>query len=446
MQPGSLSTDTAKNLALDSTLQELTLCRFQIETDQVCREIAQVFDQDPLMPGVIVLESGNFFGMISRRRFLKHMSHPFGPDLFLRRPVRLLHEFISDTVLVLTGEESIIKAAEQALERPSKLLYEPIVVNLGSAGYGLLDMHQLLVAQSQIHQLTVQLLHEKTQAQLIQTEKMASLGQMVAGVAHEILNPINFIWGNIGYLSNYSQDLIELLSAYEEEQPTPSARVEEIKEAIELDFLLKDLPQVIDSVRLGSERLRKIVIGLKTFSHMDEVNRRVADLHECIDNTLLILNNRLKTGIEVVKHYGNLPPVSCYSGQLSQVFMNLLSNAIDALLEEWTARKEEQHDFPSEIDWQPQIVIRTTVLPAASDPSPEPKGWVVIHIADNGPGIPLEIQSRIFETFFTTKPVGKGTGLGLAISYQIVVEKHQGKLNFQSQPGSGTEFSIHLPL
>jgi signal transduction histidine kinase len=187
-------------------------------------------------------------------------------------------------------------------------------------------------------------------------------------------------------------------------------------------------------MEVGSERLTKIVGGLQNFSHLDEANRQQADIHECLESTLIILNNRLKSGIQVTKNYGYLPPVNCYSGQLSQVFMNIISNAIDALID----KVNEQGAYSK--TWQPQIQITTNIL-EQSDAE-----WVSIQIADNGPGIPPAIQKRIFETFFTTKPVGKGTGLGLAISHQIVTQKHGGQLIMHSQPETGTEFQILLPL
>jgi signal transduction histidine kinase len=211
-----------------------------------------------------------------------------------------------------------------------------------------------------------------------------------------------------------------------------------------LEYVREDLPKVVESIRVSAERLTQIVGSLQNFSHMDETTRKPADLHQCLDSTLLILRNRLKYSIEVVRNYGELLPVRCYSGQLSQVFMNLLSNAIDALME----KAESQ---PAGSTWKPRIEITTQVcspppgVTAGSDDS-----WVSVRIADNGPGIPPEIQQRIFEMFFTTKPVGKGTGLGLAISHQIVTEKHSGFLNLRSiadsQPATGTEFEILLPI
>ncbi|MDX2097065.1 MAG: ATP-binding protein [Leptolyngbyaceae cyanobacterium bins.59] len=434
----SYPNDASSQLGLDSTLKELNLYVFQLESHQTGQEISQAFEENPLLPGVILMDDGNFLGMISRRQFLEHMSRPYALDLFRNRPIKLLHNFAAVEALVFSGDTPIVKAARQALERSPESIYEPVVVHLEAETYCLLDIHQLLVAQSHIQEITTRLLNEQRQAQMIQTEKMASLGQMVAGVAHEILNPINFISGNVSYLTNYHRDLMELLSLYEE-QLSNSEVVETFKEEIDFEFLIQDLPQIIDSVRMGSDRLRKIVTGLRTFSHMDETNRRPADLHECLDNTLLILNNRIKAGIEVVKNYGKMPLINCYSGQLSQVFMNLLSNAIDALFEEESARKTIR-SADAVNRWNPTITITTEMRSVAQGNS-----LAAVVIQDNGPGISPEIQTRIFDTFFTTKPVGKGTGLGLAISHQIVTEKHQGQIHLKSTPGS-TEFEILLPV
>jgi PAS domain S-box-containing protein len=278
---------------------------------------------------------------------------------------------------------------------------------------------------------------QQTQAQLIQTEKISSLGQLVAGVAHEINNPINFIYGNTSHASQYAQDLLNLLNLYLQHYPSPAPEIQEEIEAIDLDFLAEDLPKLLSSMMLGAERIRDLVVSLRTFSRLDEAQMKQVDIHEGIDSTLLILQHRLKAkperpGIEVIKEYGNLPQVECYPGQLNQVFMNILANAIDAL-EEYSRlpllSENRQH--------RSTIRIRTEKLN---------EDWIAIRIADSGSGIPEQVQQRLFDPFFTTKPVGKGTGLGLSISYQIVVEKHRGRLKCISALGEGTEFVIEIPL
>lgn len=424
-------------LHLDSTLEDLTLYDFQMEANTPGGELAKAFAENPLIPGAILSETGNFVGIISRRRFLEHLSRPYGLELFSRRPVKTLHNFTQNEALIFPSDTPIAMAARLSLQRSPELLYEPIVVKMQGEVYRLLDVHQLLVAQSQIQELTTKMLHEQTRSHTIQTEKMASLGRMVAGISHEIKNPVNCISGNMGFLTNYCEDLLELVSVYEEEVDNPSEKIEEAAAEIDLEFLRQDLPKIVAAIRVGAERLTKIVGGMQNFSHMDETARKPADLHECIESSLLILNNRIKYDIELVKDYGELPLVECYSGQISQVFINLIANAIDALME----RKEKQQADPDEDkDWQPQIAIATEAIANSEG------NWVAIRIADNGSGIPEQIQQRIFQTFFTTKPVGKGTGLGLAISNEIIKDKHKGKLNLKSQVGVGTEFEIILPL
>jgi PAS domain S-box-containing protein len=278
---------------------------------------------------------------------------------------------------------------------------------------------------------------KQTQAQLVQTEKMSSLGQLVAGVAHEINNPVSFIYGNLVYANEYVKDLLRLLDLYQQHYPQPHSAIQQEADAIELDFLIKDLPKLLNSMRTGAERIQEIVLSLRNFSRMDEAEVKPVNVHEGIDSTLMILQNRLREtaghpGIEVIKHYNPLPDVECYAGQLNQVFMNILSNAIDALDEYNRIRSSE------EIKQNPSIItIRTALM------SPQ---WVQIGIADNGPGMNETVRHRIFEPFFTTKSVGKGTGLGLSISYQVITEKHGGTLSCVSTPGQGAEFIIQLPL
>lgn len=279
---------------------------------------------------------------------------------------------------------------------------------------------------------------QRTQAQLVQTEKMSSLGQLVAGVAHEINNPVNFITGNINYACEYIQDLLTLVELYQLHDPKLVQDIQS-QENIDLEFLMQDLPKLFKSMQVGADRINQIVLSLRNFSRHDEAEMKPVDIHEGIDNTLMILRNRLKAkggqpDIQVTKEYGELPLVECYAGQLNQVFMNLISNAIDAL--------EDRQN------------ITAKIMPLSACPLPylqirtEAKGndWVSITITDNGVGMTEEVQQRLFNPFFTTKPLGKGTGLGLSISYQIVVEKHGGVLQCFSVPGQGTQFTIEIPI
>jgi two-component system, NtrC family, sensor kinase len=275
---------------------------------------------------------------------------------------------------------------------------------------------------------------KRTQTQLIQIEKMSSLGQIVAGVAHEINNPVSFIYGNLAPARQYFKDLIQLIKIYQKNYPEPIREVEQLVSEIDLNFLIGDWNDLMNSMQVGAERIQEIVRSLQIFSRQTKSELKAVDIHEGIDNMLLILQHRLgaetdRGGIEIIKNYSELPKVTCYVSQLNQVFMNILNNAIDAL--------ENQ---PS-----PRIITICTKVIANEIANSLPK-FVSISIADNGLGMDKDIQAKIFDPFYTTKPVGSGTGLGLSISYEIVVEKHQGKLDYVSAPGQGTECIVEIPV
>ncbi|MDJ1170579.1 AAA family ATPase [Roseofilum sp. BLCC_M154] len=274
---------------------------------------------------------------------------------------------------------------------------------------------------------------QRTQAQLIQTEKMSGLGQMVAGVAHEINNPVSFIYGNLAPATEYVQDLLALIDLYQTHYPNPVEEIEELIEDIDLEFISEDLKNLLNSMQVGAERIRNIILSLRNFSRLDEADKKPVNLHDGLDSTLLILQNRFKESgnekeIKIIKEYGNLPLVNCYASQLNQVFMNLLTNACDAMQDQRSVEASDRH---------PSITVSTQVSDRQS---------VEISIADNGPGMTEETIQKIFNPFYTTKPVGSGTGLGLSISYQIVVEKHSGQLRCVSQPGEGAKFIVEIPL
>jgi two-component system, NtrC family, sensor kinase len=277
---------------------------------------------------------------------------------------------------------------------------------------------------------------QQAQAQLIHSEKMSGLGQLVAGVAHEINNPINFVSANLFHADRYTQELLALVKLYQNFYPQPATEIQNKIEAIELEFLMEDLPKLLSSMKIGTERIQKIVLSLRNFSRMDESELKRVDIHEGLESTLLILNHRLQSNLEnfsiqVIKEYSQLPKIECYASELNQVFMNILVNAIDAL-----ATKRIKRDL-NDRSILPYILISTKVLD---------KNRVTVSIYDNGSGMNENTKNRIFDPFFTTKPVGKGTGLGLYISYQTVVQKHQGTIKCISVKNQSTEFIIELPI
>ncbi|MHC5599687.1 MAG: sensor histidine kinase [Nostoc sp.] len=305
---------------------------------------------------------------------------------------------------------------------------------------------------------------QASQVQQIQNEKMVALGQLVAGLAHEINNPISFIYGNLQYAGQYVQDLVNMIEVYQQEYPKPTPKIQEIAQDIDLNFMIEDLQNLIGAMYRGYDRIREIVLALQHFSRHDEAEMKRVNIHEDIENTLVMLQHRLRQtadrpAIVVVKDYGNLPLVTCYASELNQVFMHLLNNAIDAIEEgvgnkflekgmgkvgsplgirgngEWGV--ENQSSTPYSLLPTPQIRIHTEVTDL---------NMVKIAIADNGQGIEESLQSRLFDPFFTTKPVGKGSGLGLSISYQIIVQKHRGNITCTSSVGKGAEFAIEIPI
>jgi signal transduction histidine kinase len=324
-------------------------------------------------------------------------------------------EICFEASIAVMGEDTVVWVARDISERK--------------------QMENQLRKQTENLEQTIQEL-KRTQTQMLQSEKMSSLGQLVAGVAHEINNPVNFIHGNLTHVEQYSQDLLELIDLYQQYNLT-QPEIQDLLHELDLEFIQTDLPKTLKSMKIGTQRIREIVLSLRTFSRMDEAEFKEVDIHEGIDSTLLILQHRLKEqvkrpGIEIIKYYGKLPLIECYAGQLNQVFMNLLTNAIDAMEEKNSTRTFE------EIQANPnQIIIRTSVIDT---------NWIEIAIADNGIGMTDEVQKQMLNPFFTTKPIGSGTGMGMSISYQIITEKHSGKLNCFSTLNQGTEFLIQIPI
>lgn len=342
-----------------------------------------------------------------------------------------------------------ILSSQAAISLENARLYD----NLESANQTLADYSRDLEVNVQkrtlelneknqhIHQAIGEI--QRTQGQLIQTERMSSIGQLVAGIAHEINNPINFIYGNLVYARDYIEKILRLLDIYRKTYPNPALEIKQQIEAIELEFLKQDFPELLASMKGSSDRIRNLVLSLRNFSRLDESQMKQVDLHSGIQSTLLILQHRLKKttkrpSIQTIETYGNLPLVECYPGQLNQVFMNILTNAIDALEDVNAAWRiaDSIPDRTSNNSRLPTIWICTRAI----------EGKAIIRIADNGPGITESVRSRLFDPFFTTKPAGKGTGLGLSISYQIVVEKHGGQLHCNSTVGRGIELTIALQI
>jgi two-component system NtrC family sensor kinase len=327
-----------------------------------------------------------------------------------------------------------IQAASTRVAAYQKL--EAEVIQRQQAEAALLESEAQLRQQTQDLEQALQEL-QQAQTQIVQSEKMSSLGNLVAGVAHEINNPVNFIHGNLTHVQEYAEGLMNFVQLYQKHYPNPVVEIQTEAEELDLEFIQEDLPKILDSMKIGTDRIRRIVLSLRNFSRTDESELKTVDIHEGIDSTLLILQYRLKDkpehpAIQVIKDYGELPLVECYPGQLNQVFMNILANAIDALEESNQGRSFES------LKQQPnQITIKTRIN--------EKTQSVFIQIKDNGIGIPDAVKQKIFDHLFTTKGIGKGTGLGLSISRQIILEKHNGNINYISSPGQGTEFTIEIP-
>ncbi|MBW4466750.1 MAG: sensor histidine kinase [Pegethrix bostrychoides GSE-TBD4-15B] len=465
--------DSSPSLSLESVLSDLPLYDFQIEAHHTGIEVARIFEQCPTLPGVVLMQNGTFLGLLSRQRLLEFLIRPRGLTLFLPSSLSVLYSYARVNHLILPALTSVLAAAPLALRRSADQQSEPVVVALADQTYRLLDIHDLNIAHWQLRGIETQVRYERMQTQMIQTEKMASLGRLVDGVAHEILDPVGFIWGNLSHLSDYSQQMLLVLAAYEQHFPDLPPTLADLQQEVELEYLRADLPQTILSIRAGAERLKTLVTSLQNFCHSDDVYPKPANLHESLDGILLLLKSRLKGEIQVVKRYGHLPPVRCYAGQLNQVLINILTNAIDALLDQSVRQNIAAEFYARQPHLQslalarPQITITTEVRPDAQDRGSR---WVVVWIADNGPGMSADQLQQVLESFSVQRRADKETSL--ALSYRIVTAKHGGKFYIRSSPAespdlktpdlktpdpetpdpapscaiSGTEFELWLPL
>lgn len=463
--------DPPRLLGINSVLADLPLYEEQLELSGSTAIAAQLFSQNPLLPGVVLMHQGTLVGILSRQRYLEFLLKPGGYELFSQQPLEVLWAYARTPALLLRADTPILKASQKALQRSLELQGEPIGVQL-SDRIGILNVHELNIASWQIRGVETQVRYERSQAQMLQSEKMASLGRLVDGVAHEVLDPVGFIWGNLAHVQNYTQDLLTLLQAYSQELPQVSPELQTIQDEIEIDYLREDLPRTIQSIQSGADRLKKLATSLQNFCHIDAVYPRPADLHSLLDGIVLLLKSRITTHIQIVRDYDSLPPVTCYSGQLSQVFMNLLSSSLDRLLAQ-TIQQEATTQFQGQRQDQmpavaanpklesPSIYISTRIgeWPQEEDQR-QGNHWVAIMIADTGPPLATELYQELIAGLSLEQRLLKETSL--AMSYRIVTAKHGGQFRIHTAcppPGApptaiaiplpadtSTAFEIRLPL
>jgi signal transduction histidine kinase len=447
-----LSESGERPLFLESALDELPLHDFAAEVSCLGKTLAAQFEQHPLVPGVVLLNQGEFVGMLSRQRMLEFLLRPQGLSLFLEQPLQVLHSYARTTELCLPAATPIVIATQQALRRAPELLSEPIVVK-SEGRHFLLDFNQLNIAYWQIRGIETQVWYERTQVQMLQTTKMASLGRLVDGVSHEILDPVSFIWGNLSHLTEYNRYLLSLLQMYEEQLPNPPAAIVNYREEIEIDYLREDIPQTLESIKTGADRLSKLATSLQNFCHIDEIYPKPTNIHAALDGVLLLLKSRLKSEIEVIKDYGHLPPVPCYVGQITQVFMNILSQMLHVLLSPIGASALDT-DLSMDLAACQSRTVKPRIVVATEACSIDGSGkrWVAIRIGHNGTPVPPEVRQQIAEGFTNTTRTSKETTL--AMTYRMVTHKHKGKFKLtcvdegeaRLEKGLTTQFEILIPL
>jgi len=430
-------------LQLESTLGDLPLYYSWVDGHCPAWTVVQQLQAETYQPGVLLQYPDDRIRVLSRQWLMEFMLRPHAPALFWYQPIQEILVYCQVPPLQMSVVTPILSAAQQAFRRPPEFLNEPILV-LTDAGPRLLNSQDLNVAAWQIRGIETQIRYERNQMQLLRVDKMASLGRLVDGLAHEILDPVSFIWGNLSFVTSYTKNLLQVVKLYQDYFPEPPEEIHQALETLELDYLEQDLQQAVESIRTGADRLNKLATSLQNFCRIDEVYPKPADLHDCLDHILLLLKSRLTTEVEVIKHYGALPPVPCYIGQLSQVFMNILSNAVSILLGQ-AVRHQIQVDPYSKL-WCaptsavpfPRIVITTQVCPVASSASKGSNAklaaisrWVSIRISDNGPGLSSSALRRIVDSFSVQSRTAKETSLSM--SYQIVTSRHGGVFRLRSR-------------
>ena len=438
----------------ESVLQDLPLHRFNVDLSITGADLAMLFQRSPDVPGAVILNAdASLMGVVTRSVFFELMLDGAGNSSpFLQQPLQTFSRYVCSPVLKFSGDSGILVSAKRALRQISKAVGEPILVSV-LGDYFLLDFHTLNIAYWQICGIETQISYEQIQIQMIRNDKMASLGRLVNGVSHEILDPVSFIWGNLSHLSRYVKDVMQVLDRYELELPTPSNEMIELRSDLEIDYLREDIPKTLQSIKTGADRLTKLATSLQNFCHIDEVYPKATDIHDCLDSVLLLLKSHLKNEIDVEKFYGALPTVPCFIGQVTQVFLNVFSYLVrqilvksvtDRVLEELPLPYCEDHS-PSE---PPKLWIMTEVCSIDSSGI----RWVSVRLGCNGEPISLAEQQQLMNDFMYGNSLTRESSLVMA--YRVVTTRHQGMMKLRTahnpidhlDPGISTEFEILMPI
>ncbi|MFG3818062.1 sensor histidine kinase [Limnothrix redekei] len=437
--PPVLHEPASSSLGLEATLADLPSYDCMVDVAVSGFALASWLARYPRVPGAIVIDRGRLEGVITRQQLLEFAIRPSGAAI-LEQPLQALWGYLERDCLTLPVELPIVQAMKRAVSRTIGLLTDPIVVQCAE-GPRLLDTRALIVADWQIRGIETQARYERMQLQAIQNDKLASLGRLVDGVAHQILDPVGFIWGNLTHLGSYGEQLVQLVDAYRDwaeqsKQPIPWT-ITNLEESVDFDFLRDDLPLLLSSLRNGAERLKAIVSSLQNFCHLDDVYPHPTDLHQRLNSIVLLLQSRLSVQIEFVRNYGSLPPVCCYGSQIDRALMAVLVNAVDVLLERGTRAQLKAVTLSAAE--QPYIEINTWVEQDATAHS-----WAVVSIADNGPGLTAIQRQQILENFQLDRHRVKETGL--TATHHIITSRHGGQLDLLDRPSGGLEVVIRLPL